>query len=101
MAAYVAAMQNIRKYVEIIRRDPFELPDDLLIAEYRLNKKLIVELCDMLRPKLARSTNQSKALTSNMEKCLQHEKDFIPSFSVSLNRNREMKNKAMTQKIKK
>ena len=64
MAAYIAAMQKRRKYVEKIRRDPFELPDDLLIAEYRLNKKLIVELCDMLRPRLARKTNRSKALTT-------------------------------------
>ena len=60
-------LQQCRKDVNMwkkLRRDPFELPDDLLIAEYRLNKKLIVELCDMLRPRLARKTNRSKALTT-------------------------------------
>lgn len=61
MAAFIEATR--RRSFKRVRRDPMELPEDYLIAEYRLNRQLILELCEILRPKLARSTNRGNALS--------------------------------------
>ena len=52
------ASTSARAKVKRSRRDPIkDPPDSLLIAEYRLNRRLILELCELLRPKLQRRGN--------------------------------------------
>ena len=63
MAAFLALRSVRRKQKQCRQENPLQRPENELIYEYRLNKAVIMELCDLLREDLKPTLCSSRVLT--------------------------------------